>query len=83
MLLFYFNCMYKGIKSLYKASDCVEIVFGQNFLVCTFIWPKCLWPKCPGQNVCGQNVPAKMSNTVDNTSLSYQGSYVIIGPLTL
>ena len=30
MLLFYFNCMYKSIKSSYKAFFCVEIAFGQN-----------------------------------------------------
>ena len=28
MLLFYINCMYKSIKSSYKASFRVEIVFG-------------------------------------------------------
>ena len=30
MLLFYLNYMYKSIKSSYKASFCVEIVFGQK-----------------------------------------------------
>ena len=37
VLLFYFNCMYKSIKSSCKASFCVERAFAQNVLLCTFI----------------------------------------------
>ena len=51
MLLFYLECMCKSIKSSYKAFSCVEIVYGQNVLRCTGIWPK-----RPGQNNRGQNV---------------------------
>ena len=54
--MFYLNCLYESIKSSYKASFCVEIAFGQNVLLCNFIWPKCPWPKHLGQNICGQNV---------------------------
>ena len=46
MLLFYINCMYKSIKSSYKSSFCVEIVFGQNSY---FV------------SVSGQNLPAEIS----------------------
>ena len=51
MFLFYINCMYKSTKSSYEASFRVEIVCGQNVLLCTCIWSKCLCPKRPGQNV--------------------------------
>ena len=61
MLLFYLYCMYKSIKSSYKASICVEIAFGQNVLPCTFIWPKCPWPECPGRNVLAKMSVAEAS----------------------
>ena len=48
--------MLKSIKSSYKGSFCVETAFGQNVLLCTFIWPK-----CPGQNVLSKMSVAKTS----------------------
>ena len=37
------------------------IEFGQNFLLYSFSWPKCLWPKRPGQNVLAKTSVAKTS----------------------
>ena len=53
MILSYLNYMYKSIKSSYKASFCVEIAFGQNALLCNFIWPRHLWPNVrPPKTIC-------------------------------